>query len=151
MGIKYDEKSCGLIVFREGNDGPKFLLLHYPSGHWDFPKGHVENFDADEQATAARELLEETGIADISFKSGFRIPISYKYRRGGKISNKQVVFFLASTKTENVKISHEHRGHIWLPADSALKKLTFKEGKKLLVEALKFVNIKRHLPPANEN
>ena len=47
------------------------LLLQYPQGHWDLPKGHVEDDDVDKHATAARELAEETGISEIEFVTGF--------------------------------------------------------------------------------
>ena len=39
---------------------------------------------------------------------------------------KLVVFYLAETKTENIKLSEEHVGFAWLPYNEALKKLTFK-------------------------
>ena len=59
MEIKYDEKSCGIVLFREEEGTRQFLLLHYPSGHWDLAKGHVEEGET-EHETATRELLEET-------------------------------------------------------------------------------------------
>ncbi|MBI5754500.1 NUDIX domain-containing protein [Candidatus Peregrinibacteria bacterium] len=138
MGINYDEKSCGIVLFREKDGINLFLLLHYPSGHWDLPKGHVEKGETEHQ-TAARELLEETGIADIQFIDGFREEISYKYRRNKKISNKQVVFFLAKTSLENIKISFEHRGFKWLPYEAAFNKLTFDNAKNLVKKAENFL------------
>jgi len=64
-----DEKSCGVVLFRENSltNSDKaerlYLLLHYPSGHIDFPKGHVEpGEENDEHFTAHREVTEETGI-----------------------------------------------------------------------------------------
>lgn len=132
--MKYDEKSCGIVVFREKDGINLFLLLHYPSGHWDLAKGHVEAGETEHQ-TAARELLEETGIADIQFIDGFREEIFYKYRRGKKISTKQVIFFLAKTNLETIKISHEHRGYKWLPYEAAFNKLTFDNAKNLVKKA----------------
>ena len=35
------EKSAGAILFVKEKE-PRYLLLHYEAGHWDFPKGHVE-------------------------------------------------------------------------------------------------------------
>ena len=61
------ETSCGVVLVNFGS----ILLLQYPQGHWDFPKGHVEDNDADRKATAGRELGEETGITDIEFVDGF--------------------------------------------------------------------------------
>ena len=57
------ETSCGVVLVNFGS----ILLLQYPQGHWDFPKGHIEDEDVDHMATAARELAEETGISDIEF------------------------------------------------------------------------------------
>jgi len=52
------ETSCGVVLVNYGT----VLLLQYPQGHWDFPKGHVEADDEDHHSTAQRELAEETGI-----------------------------------------------------------------------------------------
>lgn len=136
--IKFDEKSCGILLFRVKDGTILYLLLHYPSGHWDLPKGHVEKGES-EHETAARELLEETGIADINFIKGFREEISYEYKRAKKLSNKQVIFFLAKTELEDIKLSHEHKGFKWLPYGPAFNKLTFDNAKNLLKKAKKFL------------
>ena len=39
---------------------------------------------------------------------------------------KLVAFFVAETHTKNIKISHEHRGYLWLPVNEAIEKTTFK-------------------------
>lgn len=139
MGLnKFDEKSCGIVLFREKDGEKHYLLLHYPSGHWDFPKGHVEEGE-NERETAARELLEETGIADPEFLQNFREHISYKYYKEGKLSNKQVIFFLAKTDLKNIQLSHEHHGFIWLPYDAAYQKLTFENARNLLKKTKRFL------------
>ena len=33
------ETSAGIVLYRKENTKNLFLLLHYPSGHWDFVKG----------------------------------------------------------------------------------------------------------------
>ncbi|MBL4694439.1 NUDIX domain-containing protein [Candidatus Gracilibacteria bacterium] len=141
--IKYDEKSCGVVLFREKEGQNHFLVLHYPGGHWDLVKGHVEG-DETEQETATRELLEETGIADITYVEGFRQEISYKYYNGhdfkpAKLSNKQVVFFLGKTELEDIHLSHEHKDFIWLPYDEAVEKLTFENAKNLVRKGKAFL------------
>jgi len=141
MGVnneKFDEKSCGIVVFRVENDERLYLVLHYPGGHFDLPKGHVEEGE-NEYETALRELEEETGIADIKFIDDYRVPISYKYRKKGQPSNKQVIFFLGKTATETVKISHEHLDHFWLPYDAAFNKVTFDNAKNLIKKAERFL------------
>lgn len=131
----FDEKSCGIVVFREDKRQRLYLVLKYPSGHFDFPKGHVETRDKSMHETALRELREETGISDVKFVEGFEEGISYIYKRKSKPSNKQVIFFLAETKAKTVKISHEHRGYFWLPYDAAFNKVTFDNAKGLLRKA----------------
>ena len=54
------ETSCGVVLVNYGT----VLLLQYPQGHWDLPKGHVEEADGNYQITAERELGEETGITE---------------------------------------------------------------------------------------
>ena len=133
-----DEKSCGVVLFRkkEPNDPTReYLILHYPSGHFDLAKGHVEDFDESEYETAARELEEETGITNIEFSPDFREEIHYRYRKKGQPSLKQVVFFLAETEEKEVTISHEHQGFVWLEFAAAKEKLTFDNAKNLVVKA----------------
>lgn len=138
MEIKYDEKSCGIVIYREKDGINLYLLLHYPGGHWDFPKGHMEHGE-DEHQTASRELVEETGISDFQFVDGFREEVSYEYRRGKKMSNKQVIFFLAKTNLEEIKLSHEHHHFKWLPFGPAYNKLTFENARNLLKKAKNFL------------
>ena len=38
-----EETSAGIVLFRKEDSKTLFLLLHYPSGHWDFVKGKMEN------------------------------------------------------------------------------------------------------------
>ena len=137
--VKYDEKSCGVVLFKEDGEKIEYLLLHYPSGHWEFPKGHIEEGE-DEIQTAKRELWEETGIDRIEIIPGFREPIAYKFRNKGKPSHKQVIFFLAKTAIDEITISFEHQGFIWLPYEEALKKVTFENARNILNKAQAHIN-----------
>jgi 8-oxo-dGTP pyrophosphatase MutT (NUDIX family) len=113
-------------------------LLNYAAGHWDFVKGYVETNEAEKQ-TVTRELQEETGITDAKFIDGFREPIGYFYRRQGLTVHKEVVFFIMETKTEQVQISFEHIGFIWLDYKHAMEKLNFKNAKDVLQKAHDFL------------
>ena len=55
---------------------------------------------------------------------------------------KLVVFYLAETPTEEVKISKEHKGFAWLPYEQAIKKLTYKNAKELLKKANDYISKK---------
>ena len=65
-----EETSAGIVLFRKEGSKKLFLLLHYPSGHWDFVKGKMEQGESTHQ-TAIREAQEETGITDIKFVENF--------------------------------------------------------------------------------
>lgn len=126
-----EERSCGAILYRNSPSGKLYLLLNYPSGHWDFVKGNIEKGETFKE-TALREIKEETGISDVNFIDGFENKIQYHYQRDGKVVHKEVIFFLAETSTERVEISHEHLGFIWLKFNEALAKLTYKTAQNLL-------------------
>lgn len=134
------EKSAGSIIFREEGGVPLYLLLHYPSSkrakkeYWDFPKGHLEGKETEEQ-TVRREVREETGINDLEFVPGFKETITYFFQVKGKRIFKTVVFFLARTCTAQVTISTEHEGFIWLPFEQALVQLKFANAKRLLTKS----------------
>lgn len=128
------EKSCGVIVFHKKKEGGhEYLLLHYPGGHWDFPKGHVEEYDDSEMATALRELEEETGITDVAILPDYHESMYYEFDRGRKERvKKTVIYFLAEAMATEVKISFEHKNFTWLSFEEAVKRLTFGNAKDLL-------------------
>ena len=131
------EKSCGALIFRLDGEKRLYLLLHYSGGHWDFPKGHVEKGESEEQ-TALREIQEETGITALGFVEGFREEISYSFRHStGEMADKKVAFFLARTNEKQVRLSDEHIGFAWLPFEAAVKKATYENARMLLGKAEK--------------
>jgi 8-oxo-dGTP pyrophosphatase MutT (NUDIX family) len=137
------EVSAGGIVFRRGPSGPEFLLLKYGAGHWDFPKGHLEEGETALQA-AKREIQEETAIPPESqdFILGFKDLVSYFYRRGPALVKKDVHFFIVEVPAgQDVKLSHEHLDHAWLPPDQAEERLTFKTARELLRSAKRFLDV----------
>lgn len=136
------EKSAGAVVFRQEDKKTYYLLLHYQSGHWDFPKGNIEKNEEPEE-TVRREVREETGINDLEFVPGFKQTIKYFYKRDNKNFMKFVTFFLAQTQTQEVKISWEHQGYKWLKYEDALEQLTFSNAKEILKKAGQFLSSKR--------
>ncbi len=128
------EKSAGIILYLEKSEGILFLLMNYPTGHWDFVKGKIEQGENEHQ-TALRETKEETGISDIEFVEGFEENINYNFQFEGELIYKEVVFFLAKTKTETVKISHEHLDYTWLDYKNAIEKITYQNAKNILSKA----------------
>ena len=131
------EFSVGAVLFRR-DANRKYLLLHYEAGHWDFPKGNVEEGEAPDN-TARREIREETGIEDITFIPGFDEKIRYFYKRQKKIIAKEVEFLLAETKSQKVTLSFEHTGFEWLSYDEASERITFRNSKDILKKAESFL------------
>ena len=139
------EQSAGAVVFRLEKGQPKYLLLHYPSmakkgrSYWDLPKGHLERGET-EQQTVHREVREETGLKDISLIPGFRELITYSFRAQGKNIFKTVVFYLAQTSRQEVRISSEHSGCVWLPYAQAMSYLKFQNAKRVITKAHHFLS-----------
>jgi len=129
-----NEKSSGAVIFRDTPEGIVFLLLHYPSGHWDFVKGKMEKAE-NPLDTVVREAKEETGISDLNFVEGFEENIEYDFQFEGELIHKKVVFYLAKTNTEKITISHEHLDFVWLDYKSAFEKTTYQNAKSLLSKA----------------
>ena len=133
-----EEVSAGIILFND-NESRKFLLLNYPSKHWDFVKGKMENGETTHE-TALRETKEETGITDVEFLDGFEEEIEYYFRAENQDIHKKVIFFLGKTKTLDIILSHEHLDFIWLDYDNALNKITYDNAKNLLKKSKKFLD-----------
>ena len=134
-----EETSAGIVLFRKEGSKKLFLLLHYPSGHWDFVKGKMEQGESTHQ-TAIREAQEETGITDIIFVENFEEWIEYDFKYKKELVQKKVVFFLAETKTQEVKISHEHSGYTWMDYNTAMEKTTFDNAKTVLRKAQELIS-----------
>jgi len=133
-----EETSAGAILFRRDSGKPLYLLLKYPAGHWDLPKGNIEKGEEPLQ-TMHREVREETGIADVRVLPGFKKEIEYFYRREGRRVHKTVVFFLAETLIDKVTISFEHQAYGWFSFTDAMKTVTYPNAKRLVTEADAFI------------
>jgi len=142
----YDEISAGAVLHvMDKNFEINYLILNYSYGHWDFPKGNIESGET-EIETIKREVMEETGIIDITLIEGFRQQISYKYRKKSKLINKTVIYYLAETKSNKVILSFEHVNFAWLNFKDAMDKLSFDNSKRVLKNAKEFLsnNIKSY-------
>jgi predicted NUDIX family NTP pyrophosphohydrolase len=77
-------QSAGTLLYRQGSEGLEVLLVHAAGAYnrkapWSIPKGEPGD-DADLEATARRETLEETGVC-----AGALVPLGYMdYRKSRK-------------------------------------------------------------------
>ena len=129
------ETSCGVILVNFDS----VLILQYPRGHWDLPKGHVEHDDNNHKETALRELEEETGISDISWVEGFLKSTEYTFKKKGKVVQKKVWWLLAKTTEMKVKLSEEPLNYMWLDWDSAITQVTHDLTKSRITDAKEFL------------
>lgn len=129
--------SAGIVLYRIKNGVIEYLLLHYLSGHWDFPKGKIEAGETKQQA-ALRELAEETGLT-AELHEPILASCSYYFTDygDGVRAHKTVDYFIGKAHDGEVRLSDEHIGFEWLPYEQALKRLTFEKG--MLVKAHEYL------------
>ena len=124
------EKSCGIVVFQDD----KVLLIKHNMGHWGIPKGHVEDFETEEE-TAMREVFEETGIS-ATIIDGFKEKITYSPTPNVE---KDVYFFVGETKEENLtpQLSEVSTAQ-FIELKKAVETITYLSEKELLNKAIHF-------------
>jgi len=132
------ETSSGIIVFRNAGGQRMYLLLHYQyrGDYWDFPRGNIKDPETPRMA-AVRETEEETGltVSQLRMVEGFEERVKWFYRFNGEPVHKSVIYYLAETGIEDVRISDEHVGAQWLSYEDALNMLKYRNSKKLLKKA----------------
>ena len=126
------EKSCGAIVYRKSHGNTEILLIkHINSGHWSFPKGHVEGNET-EVETAIREIKEETAI-DVMIVPTFRETVSYYPKRD---TQKTVVYFIGKAKNYDYIPQEEEISEIrWVDIGYASNILTYENDKNIVNKA----------------
>lgn len=118
------EKSCGCVIINDN----KVLLVKHIVGHWDFPKGHVEKNETEEQ-TALREVKEETNI-DAEIVPGYRYAIQYSPKENVL---KDVIFFIAKNTSNDIKPQESEISEIgWFEISKAIEQITHNDSKEIL-------------------
>ena len=125
-----EERSAGVILFNK-TEGIQFLILKYPSGHWDFVKGNIEEGEKEEE-TVKRELFEETGINSLQIHQGFNEKVEYNYYKKDRKVHKIVSYYLAETDQKEIKLSDEHLDSKWSDYEDLMKLITFENSREIL-------------------
>ncbi len=136
--------SAGGIIFFENSGKRQYLLIRYPSGHFDYARGHVEGKETLKEA-ARREITEETGITamqffDQQFTSRFFYVARTKERERRKREGKgywifkEVFMFPVEVFDAMIALSHEHTEFVWLSYEEALEKVTYANARRMLRE-----------------
>jgi 8-oxo-dGTP pyrophosphatase MutT (NUDIX family) len=123
------EESFGGVVVRDGQ-----VLVITPAGRPQIstlPKGGPQAGEPPE-ATAAREVREETGVeARVRERLG---DVRYRYRRGGVRVFKTVGFFLCDyVSGDTADHDHEVDDARWMPIEQARTELTY-PGERAMIE-----------------
>jgi 8-oxo-dGTP pyrophosphatase MutT (NUDIX family) len=128
------EASAGGVVYRPGRGGHELVLAARRTRRgelaWGLPKGLIEK-DEGAEATAVREVREETGIeAEIEEDLG---EISYFYVWEGVRVKKSVRFYLMRATGGDVsRHDHEMEEVTWFPVAEAPKVASFKSERALV-------------------
>ncbi len=131
-----EEKSCGAVIWRRNTNRREYLLVRHNGGHWSFPKGHVEGNETEEE-TAAREILEETGLT-AEIHTGFRRQVTYSPKPG---VIKDVIFFTAvPTGGKEHPQESEISQLSWFSFPEAAKQITYATDEEILLAAEAYLN-----------
>jgi bis(5'-nucleosidyl)-tetraphosphatase len=132
--------SFGIVpVYRDPNtDQPLFLLIHHTgkSGYWGVPKGHKEGKETNIEA-AKRELMEETGIAEVNIADEPALEDRYFFERDKIEYDKIATFYigiLPSQPTLELQLTEVDEAE-WYDFDTAYELLTFDTLKEILKKA----------------
>ncbi len=98
------------------------------------PKGHPKG-DEDPDATAQREVREETGLGvALVDKLG---EVRYAYERKGRRWNKRVAFYLFEYRAGSLDDhDHEVEEARWMPLEQAARELSFPGEREMIARAL---------------
>jgi phosphoribosylformimino-5-aminoimidazole carboxamide ribotide isomerase len=118
-------RSCGIIPYRQGTDGPEFLLLfNLFFEQWQFPRGGIWRGESDREC-ALREFAEETGLTVMRFYEECQTILEYTAVIRDHELERTIVYFLAETGPGEIHLGSEnHCEARWLAADKAWELLT---------------------------
>jgi 8-oxo-dGTP pyrophosphatase MutT (NUDIX family) len=126
-----------VVVWRAGDDGPEFLVLERSperQGYWHLVAGALDSGEGWTEA-AARELLEETGLAAPVEALGFRFsypsaeePAEKQAALGAGVTEIAVAAFVAAAPAGwEPQLDDEHVDYRWLSAAAAAALLRYPE------------------------
>ncbi|MEA2646719.1 MAG: 8-oxo-dGTP diphosphatase [Chloroflexota bacterium] len=124
-------RAAGGVVYRTTDEGVvEVVVIHRPEyDDWSLPKGKTKSGERLE-ATALREVEEETGLICLVARS--LGTLDYIDRRGRE---KVVWYWLMRAVGGEFKPTEEVDRMRWLPFEAALKKLSYKHDRDLLLRA----------------
>ncbi|HEY2388762.1 MAG TPA: NUDIX hydrolase [Candidatus Binatia bacterium] len=133
------EVSAGGVIYRPTASGFEVCLIATKGGtRWQLPKGKRENGETLEQ-TAAREVLEETGLTGRVGERLSKIDLWFTWNDGdGAVRHHKLVYFYLLEYERGSTADHddEVEDARWFDAEEAMQRLTFPNERKVVVRAL---------------
>jgi 8-oxo-dGTP pyrophosphatase MutT (NUDIX family) len=123
-------RAAGAVVYRRTEQGVRILVLRAYK-NWDFPKGLVEPGETELDA-ARREVLEETGIAELDYPFGeeYKETLPYAARKIAR-------YYLAETRQAEIKLPVS--GELGRPEHHEYRWVSFEDAEELLPPRLAIV------------
>lgn len=121
-------RAGGGIVWRpDGHGSIEVLVVHRPRyDDWSFPKGKADPTDADDLATALREVTEETGLV---CRAGTELePVRYVDRKGRP---KVVRYWLMVPVAGELTVNEEVDAMEWVAPRHAVEILSYEHDRHL--------------------
>ncbi|MFH1331886.1 MAG: NUDIX domain-containing protein [archaeon] len=126
-------KKVQAVIYDLKKGEPYFLILHrvlHWRG-WELHKGTIENNDSYKK-TLRREIFEETCLRNVKIVRPLGVSF-YFNRRKSKVVE---VFLVKASMRQRINISRnpckEHDGYLWADRETALKKLTWPDARKVI-------------------
>jgi 8-oxo-dGTP pyrophosphatase MutT (NUDIX family) len=110
------EKTGKVLITKRSDDNP------FNAEKWEVVYGRVEQGENVEEALY-REVKEELGEIELDIKKILRF---WHFYRGEKVPANEIMglTYLCSTRTENIKLSHEHSAFRWVDLNVAMDLIT---------------------------
>jgi 8-oxo-dGTP pyrophosphatase MutT (NUDIX family) len=133
------ETSAGGIVYRMQDGVAFFLLIRDSYRNWGFPKGHLEEGEAPQEA-AVREVAEETGLVELRVDGAIET-IDWFFRFRGKLVHKVCHFYLMRTRHARTNPQREEgiTACRWARFDDATRLISYANARAVLVRAHEMV------------
>jgi len=141
---KFDVSAGGVIYRVKNGEVMVCLIKTPPKGHWQLPKGLVDENESLKEA-AVREVKEETGLDGISEGRIDKIDYWFWLKEGGeKVRHHKIVYFYlvkykgGSTKDHDQEVEEA----CWFSFDKALDEISFKSEREIIQKAGKMLEKK---------